>query len=887
MGFALPRWKRAQERLEYLPRDDTSLKHLHRMRFENDLPQPPDEHDRTVVDAWCRALVDAVDSPDAREIEFVSLADVEHETRTHSATDKVQPPPRVIGDPSHAFHRRLLDPGAAPSRSTDMTFHRLGNVRLLALGSLGPVVLDERGRVIRELSTFYAPLLAIYEIDPTDPDAVTERRTTPAVALLDRFWELNYAHWLLDGMPRLLGAGLFDLERFDAVTTRVRRDWQRDMLQGFGVPPERHLGVGPEHLVAFDRLVVSEHLAGHVPHPACKAHGRAVEFLASAPGMAAPRAGGPDDVLVIVRTDNRRLENTDELVAGLSTAGFRVTALDTAAVAVEAQRQAFAAAPIVVAVHGAALANTVFMTPGSLLVELMPPSYGNPEFWMLACARRVDYACVTDVRETDPEVRPQQRSLALTGSGMRATIDACLRGRADAHRRRTGQAGATVAPPGPASERLERLPSDDTSLRHLNRLARQNDLPPPPGGYDRTVVDAWCRALLDALASPHERRIEFVSLADVEHETRAHPGGPTPRTPPRVLGEPCHAFGEELLAASREPGRSTDMVFHRLEGARLTALGSLGPVVLDERGRVIRELSTFYAPLLAIYEIDPTDPDAVTERRTTPAVALLDRFWELNYAHWLLDGMPRLLGAGLFDLERFDAVTTRVRRDWQRDMLQGFGVPPERHLGVGPEHLVAFDQLVVADHIGANLPHPACRVNARAVELLASRPGAAPAASPTEARDRLPNGVLVIVRTDNRRLENTDELVAGLLAAGFHVTLLDGATVPMHAQWEAFASAPIVIAVHGASLANTVFMTPGSLLVELMPPSYGIPSFWMLAYSRRVDYACVTDVRETDPEVRPQQRSLALTGSGMRATIEACVADRDRRLAAVPVARAA
>lgn len=430
-----------------------------------------------------------------------------------------------------------------------------------------------------------------------------------------------------------------------------------------------------------------------------------------------------------------------------------------------------------------------------------------------------------------------------------------------------------------ARERLETLPRDSTSMKHLHRIRFENDLAQPPGPYVRDVVDDWCRTLVAAVDSPRARTVEYVSLSDVEHETRAFDRTLKVQPPPRIVGHSTHAFHAGLLRPVA-PVHSTAMVFHRLRDVRVFMLGSLGPVVLDARGRVIREMSTFYSPLLAIYDIDLEAGAAIAEHRQEPCVALFDKFWETNYAHWLLDGMSRLLAAELFGLTDFHAVTTRVRSPWQRRMLAGYGIGEDRHIDLGPDALVAFDELIVSDNVGGNVPHPACKVHGRAVGFLASRPGTTgSAAASAAAMERLPNGVLVIVRTDNRRLDNLDELTDGLLAAGFHVTLLDGSTVPMEMQWEAFASAPIVVAVHGASLANAVFMSPGSLLVELMPPSYGNPEFWMLACARGAGYVCVSDVREIDPELRPQIRSLELTESGLRATIEACVEDRDRRVA--------
>jgi len=55
------------------------------------------------------------------------------------------------------------------------------------------------------------------------------------------------------------------------------------------------------------------------------------------------------------------------------------------------QITAFRAAKIIVAPHGAGLANLVFCQSGTKVIELLHRSYVSPLYWQLAALKDVDY----------------------------------------------------------------------------------------------------------------------------------------------------------------------------------------------------------------------------------------------------------------------------------------------------------------------------------------------------------------------------------------------------------------------------------------------------------------------------------------------------------------
>lgn len=74
---------------------------------------------------------------------------------------------------------------------------------------------------------------------------------------------------------------------------------------------------------------------------------------------------------------------------------------------------------------------------------------------------------------------------------------------------------------------------------------------------------------------------------------------------------------------------------------------------------------------------------------------------------------------------------------------------------------------------------------------------------------------------------NEEEVLIHLEQAGFSVIRLDD--LPFPHQVSAFATAEIVVAAHGAGLANIVFCTPGTRIVEIFDPTYVVVDYWSLA----------------------------------------------------------
>jgi capsular polysaccharide biosynthesis protein len=177
----------------------------------------------------------------------------------------------------------------------------------------------------------------------------------------------NWYHWVVENLGRLFAASRLD--GFDGMTVILPPGLdaaREETLLRLGIGRERWL-IHDGAPLACDELYLPSFGAvrGSVrPEPVQWLR----HTLGGALGLSA-RAGGR--LLYISRRDarRRRLANEDEVFARLAPLGFERVSLD--GLSFEDQARLFHEARLVVAPHGAGLANLVFSRPGTLLVELL------------------------------------------------------------------------------------------------------------------------------------------------------------------------------------------------------------------------------------------------------------------------------------------------------------------------------------------------------------------------------------------------------------------------------------------------------------------------------------------------------------------------------------
>ena len=221
-----------------------------------------------------------------------------------------------------------------------------------------------------------------------------------------------------------------------------------------------------------------------------------------------------------------------------------------------------------------------------------------------------------------------------------------------------------------------------------------------------------------------------------------------------------------------------------------------------------------------------------------------------GYSHWLLEELPRLLALELTSTETIIAQAAGVHHR-EALGLHGFVgkvIPAKRF-----SHF-ACEQLVVPS-LGQLTP--------TTVRLLDEF------AAPLRDQSASLGECLYISRDKarRRRVTNEPELWVQLAARGFVKVHLEELT--WRQQINAFRSAKVIVAPHGAGLANLVFCQAGTKVIELFHRSYVNGCYWQLAAVKALDYR---------PLVSTGPAPLTQTLSENRTDIEADVTQVMRSL---------
>ena len=190
---------------------------------------------------------------------------------------------------------------------------------------------------------------------------------------------IGYSHWLLEELPRLLV--LKEVEGCDAIIAHGAKPFARAAIAKGGFPVRIIEAKRNAHF-ACEELVVPS--VGRMT-PATV---RALEEFGRSISVAAPSFG---EKIYISRAGARRRRITNEESLGRSLENNGFTCVHLEALTWAEQIAAFRSARVIVAPHGAGLANLVFCQPGTRVIELFNRSYVNGCYWQLAALKRLDY----------------------------------------------------------------------------------------------------------------------------------------------------------------------------------------------------------------------------------------------------------------------------------------------------------------------------------------------------------------------------------------------------------------------------------------------------------------------------------------------------------------
>jgi len=209
-------------------------------------------------------------------------------------------------------------------------------------------------------------------------------------------------------------------------------------------------------------------------------------------------------------------------------------------------------------------------------------------------------------------------------------------------------------------------------------------------------------------------------------------------------------------------------------------------------------------------------------RHVKGTVAALNTPFSTNFHHWLLDCVPKfgLLESAGFDLDNIDYFILPPFSFWHDEILHLLKIPQEKLIASSPKvHIVADNLIVPSFSEPSQQPHkfnytPQGLDYVRKLVLHKSMPLS------------FPEKILISrEKTTSRRLLNSETINKYLEREGFVKIILEDYSLAEQAM--IFHSAKTIIMPTGGGLANLVFCSRNTKVIELFSSSY-LPTFSLL-----------------------------------------------------------
>jgi capsular polysaccharide biosynthesis protein len=189
------------------------------------------------------------------------------------------------------------------------------------------------------------------------------------------------------------------------------------------------------------------------------------------------------------------------------------------------------------------------------------------------------------------------------------------------------------------------------------------------------------------------------------------------------------------------------------------------------------------------------------KQRIEGRVAVVNTQFSHNFYHWMIDILPRLMSLRRVGLKA-DYYLVDCLSPFQQNVLAALGIESHQLIQPHCRLLLEADQLLVS-----SLPTPAC-LRDFGRELSAGLGIDRPV--------RFTRRIFISRRkTGTRTLTNETELEKVLHAHRFETHFME--QYPLAKQARLIRESEIIIATHGAGLANLVFARPGTQVIEIVP----------------------------------------------------------------------
>jgi len=253
-------------------------------------------------------------------------------------------------------------------------------------------VFDKSGRLVRQGSHKYRDKIKRAHVLCPQKFFPNIRRFEKEIAILTASNQHFYWHWLFDILPRLMM--LEDMgKKTEEVYIQKRHSFQRETLKLMGTfSNKRIIDCDQVPIISASRVVVPCHqISSGREFPKWVCQMLRERFL---PQIADDQTFTARRIYVSRETARfRRVLNEDEIIDLLKQYGFITVRLED--LAFTEQVKFFRDAEIVVGPSGSGLANLVFSSMGTKVIELFPTSTADANF-RLSRAMNLDYYFLTD-----------------------------------------------------------------------------------------------------------------------------------------------------------------------------------------------------------------------------------------------------------------------------------------------------------------------------------------------------------------------------------------------------------------------------------------------------------------------------------------------------------
>ena len=258
--------------------------------------------------------------------------------------------------------------------------------------------------------------------------------------------------------------------------------------------------------------------------------------------------------------------------------------------------------------------------------------------------------------------------------------------------------------------------------------------------------------------------------------------------------------------------------------------------VFDEKGRLIdggthkhREGRNYQRWIKRVRFIRP-HPTFPKMEYYGGTIVILTASTQRFYFHWLFDVLPRL-GMLAAIPEEFDLIYIEKKHQFQKETLEIMALDDHQIINSAHVALLTANNLIVPCHQimnGREFPSWVIRyLRDRFLPLGAKEP------APQARRIYVSRGP-----SGHRRLRNEEEIIGKLGEYGFVEVRAE--TLSFQEQVGLFREAKVVAAPHGSGLANIVFCSPGTQVVELFPAA-NIDLYYRLSTALQLKYHYVKD----------------------------------------------